>query len=143
MVPGLVFCVISTTPWPFFLSALTGSNLSSTIQSASPRSRKNLIFSAFSPSGSYKRSRLATSYFILASRVMRPALASMPSVIWMSPMLSWSSASTLHVEKTAETPSTSNSSLALFRISTLGSAGSQTGKGAWVSRSINTCSGGC
>ena len=60
------------------------------------------------------RRRAALSYVILASRAMRPALASMPSAIWMSPISSGSSASTLHVEKTAEEPLTSNSSLASF-----------------------------
>ena len=101
-----------------------------------PLSQELMMLWTYSPSGSCLRSRAALSYVILASRAKRPALASMPSAIWMSPKLSGSSASTFHVEKTAEEPSTPNSSLASFRISTHGSAGSLTGKGAWVSRSI-------
>ena len=72
-----------------------------------------------------------------AIRANLPALACMPSAISMSPMSSGSSSSTLQVEKTAEAPSTSNSSFASLRISTHWSAGRLNGGGTWSSRSVN------
>ena len=113
--PGLVSREISTMPCPFFLSALTGSNLSLTTQSPSSYSRRNLIFRMNSPSGRAARSLAALPSVIRAFKTIRPARASIPSAISMSPMSSGSSSSTLHVEKTAAAPSTSNSSFGVFQ----------------------------
>ena len=77
-------------------------------------------------SGRAARSCVALTSLIRALRTNLPALACMPSAISMSPMSSGSSSSTLQVKKTAEAPSTSNSSLASLRISPNGSAGSVT-----------------
>ena len=130
-----MFRATSTIPRPFFRSARTGSNLSSRTQS-SAFSRRNLILRRNSVHpGRAARSWVALTSAIRASSANLPALACMLST---SPMSSVSSPSTLHVEKTAAAPSTSNSSLASLSISTHGSkAGSLTGWGTRSSRSVN------
>ena len=71
--PGLMSREISTIPCPFFLSALTGSNLSLTTQSPSSYSRRNLIFRMNSPSGRAARSLAALPSVIRAFKAIRPA----------------------------------------------------------------------
>ena len=100
---------------PFFLSALTGSNLSSTTHSPSSCPSRNLIFRMKSPSGRAARSLAALPSVIRASKAIRPAQASIPSAISMSPVSSGL------LLQTAAAPSTSNSSLGSFRISHHGS----------------------
>ena len=124
------------TLWPFFRSVRTGSNLSSRTQSSSV-SRRNLSLRIKLPSGRAARSWVALTSVIRAFRANLPAMACMPSAISMLPVSSGSSSSNLQVEKNAEAPSTSNSSLASLRISTHWSAGSLTGGGTWSSRSVN------
>ena len=91
--PGFVSRKISMTLWPFFRSVRTGSNLSSRTQSSSV-SRRNLSLRIKLPSGRAARSWVALALIIRAFRANLPALACMPSVIWMSPMSSGSSSST-------------------------------------------------
>ena len=100
------------------------------------------------PPGRVARSWVALTSAIRASSASLPPLACMPSAISTPPMSTGSSPSTLHVEKTAAAPSTSNSSLAPLSILTQGSyAGSLTGWGTRSSRSVNghcgrSCGGG-
>ena len=110
-----MFRATSTTPGPSF--AQPGQDqTSSRTHAPSYRSRRNLSFRINSPSGRAARSWVALTSAIRASSANLPALACMPSAISTSPIPSGSSPSTLHVEKTAAAPSTSNSSLASLSI---------------------------
>ena len=104
-----MFRATTTAPWPFFRSARTGSNLSSRTHSSSAFSRRNLIRRNSASPGRTARSRAALASVIRESSASRPALAWMPSTISTSPTSSGPSRSTIHVEKTAAAPSTSNS----------------------------------